>query len=160
MEPGHPPLVLILEVAVGTEADDDDRDLVGAVDQVRGDVVLARQTAVGAVAAERTIDVDGVHTLRTVDPHHDAPAPPERRHLERPTVDAGRVACGESRWRPGEGHLDVRVVREVVDRVVQRPVGRHVDIDSAAALARDRGRRHLVGSAEQLERPSAVERSA
>ena len=59
----HPPLVLVLHVAVRAVAHDDDRQVVAAGHETRGDVVLARQPAVGAVAGELSVDVDGVHAV-------------------------------------------------------------------------------------------------
>ena len=79
METRHPPLVLILDIAAGAVPDDDDRDVVGlARDDPISHVVLARQTAVGAVADERAVDVDRVHALGARYLHHDLGALPPR----------------------------------------------------------------------------------
>ena len=68
MQTGHPPLVLIFDIAAGAVADDDDGKVVGLADRnPAGDVVLARKPAVGSVSHENPVDVDGVHALGATD---------------------------------------------------------------------------------------------
>ena len=161
----HPPLILILDVAVGTPLDDDDRDFVSPDDDMVGDVVLARESAVGSVAGELAVDVQRVHALGAADVQHDASAEPALGDGDLTSVHAGRVAVGEVRRRPVEGHLHVGVLRQVgvtvlVDRVLHGPVARDGDLRPAAAVSGggDRRRRDVVGVVEQPELPAAVER--
>ena len=71
VQPRHPPLVLVLDVAVRAVTHDHDRQVVAAGDEMRRDVVLARQPAVGAVAGEPPVDVHGVHAVGAADVQHD-----------------------------------------------------------------------------------------
>ncbi len=140
VQAGHPPLILVLDVAVSAVADHDDRQLVRPRPDEIADVVLARQAAVGAVAGEHPVDVHGVNALGSGDVEHRAPAKPTRRDVERATVDTRRVAIGQSRGWPLERHLDVGVVRTVDEatEVLHRPVAGHLDVDGSATYGVDR----------------------
>ena len=63
MQARHPPLILVLDVAVGAVPRDHDRQLVAVRRQERPHVVLAGKAAVGAIPDELAVDVDGVHAL-------------------------------------------------------------------------------------------------
>ena len=119
----HPPLVLILDERMGGELHDDDGELVGAGAQVGGEVVLAGEPAVRAVADERTVEVDGVDALGAADVEHHLAPPPRSRDAERRPVDARRNPCREVGRQVRERHLHVRVVGEVVD-ALHGPVAR------------------------------------
>ena len=127
VQPGHPPLVLVFHVAVGAPTDHDDGHIVRPGLHERGHVVLARQSAVGAVPDELTVDVDRVHALGTADVDHDLATAPPCRHGHLASIDARRIPVRQSRWRAIERHPDVRVLRMVVD-TLQRPVARHVHL--------------------------------
>ena len=160
MQARHPPLVLVLDVAVRAVAHDHDRQVVAAGHQARGDVVLARQAAVGSVAGELPVDVDGMHAVGGADVQHDLPIPPLTRHRERPPVHTGRVAVGQPRRRPVERHLDVGVVRVVAD-ALHGPVAGHRQRRPAAIVvdgATDPRCRHPVGMLGEAELPPTVER--
>ena len=127
VQTGHPPLVLVFHVAVGAPADHDDRHIVQPGPHEGGHVVLARQSAVGAVPDEPTVDVDRVHALCTADVDDDLATAPPCRHRHLASVDARRIPVGQPRRRAIERHLYVRVLRMVVD-ALQRPVARHVHL--------------------------------
>ena len=57
-------------------------EIVVTAAHVVGDVVLARQPAVGAVPGELAVDVDSVHALGAADVDHDATAQPRGRDGE------------------------------------------------------------------------------
>ncbi|CAB4691216.1 unannotated protein [freshwater metagenome] len=95
MQAGHPPLILVFYVALGAETHDHDGHRVLARHNKIGDVVLTCETAIGSVSAERTVDVDRVHTLGAADVKHDpAIARPVGRHLHRAPVDTRGIALG------------------------------------------------------------------
>ncbi|CAB4881355.1 unannotated protein [freshwater metagenome] len=158
VEARHPPLVLVLHVALGRVAHHDDRHGVRAGHEVHGDVVLARQAAVRAVADERAIHVHGVHALRAADVKHHLSLPPRAGHSELPAVHTRRHLVGQPRRWTGEGHRHVRVVRYVA-LVLERPVARDVGVAPPGAAARtgDSGCRHTVRVGEAPEAPAAVE---
>ena len=126
VQAGHPPVVLVLQVAVGRPAHDHAGEDVLARLQVGGDVELAGQPGVGARAGEAAVDVDEEHALRAADVEHDLAPPPRPRHPEPGPVHPGRVVVRDGRRGTGEGHLDVRVDRRVA-RALQRPARRDVD---------------------------------
>ena len=163
VQTGHPPLVLVLDVAAGAVADDDDGDIVLTGGHVGRHVVLARQPAVGAVPHEDAVDVHRVHALGTADLQHDLRALPGARHSERGSVQSSRISVRQGWRRPAEGHLHVGVVR-VVASVLHRPVAGNRDsrdcgVQRRRQLAGDRGLGYDVGMIEESERPRPVERS-
>ena len=154
----HPPLVLVFDVTVRAVAHHDDREVVGPGLQMRREVVLAGQAAVGAVADEGVVEVHRVHALGTAQVQHHAVAPPALADGERSPIHTRGIALGQRRRRPREGHLHVGVVRQVAD-VLQGPVPGHRDLPVGPwRRATDRLGRHGVGAVEQCERPLAVER--
>ena len=165
VEAGHPPLVLILDVAAGAVPDDDDGKVVRlAGDHMSRQVVLTRQAAVGPVPHEHAVDVHGMHALGPADVEHDLRALPRPRHGERGAVQPGGHPLGQCRWRPGERHLHVGVMREVAG-VLHRPTAGDGDLFDHLAqrrgqLAGQRRLGHDVGMVEQRERPRAVERAS
>jgi hypothetical protein len=158
VQSGHPPLVLVFDVAVGAPAHHDDRDVVRTGVHVRGDVVLAGEPAVRAVTDELTVDVHGVHALGPADVEHHLTVEPAGRDLHRSAVHTGGVPIGQARRRAGKRHADVGVLRQIIDPL-QGPVARHGDRRPVGALRGfdDRRRRHSVRVVEQPELPAAVE---
>ncbi len=160
VEPGHPPLVLVLDVAVGAVADDGHGDPVPALLHLVGDVVFGGQAAVGAVADEGPVDPDGVHTLGPAEvKHHPLPTfEPGGGNLEGPPVDTGGVALRQGRGWTVEGHLDVGVVGGVDRGELHGPVAGDLDLGgSPAAPAAEGLGGYRIGMVEQLERPGAVQ---
>ena len=164
MQAAHPPLVLVLDVAVRAPLDDDDRDVVAAGDDVFGDVVLARQPTVGAVPGELAVHVQRMDALGAADVQHEATADPALRDGDVASVDPGRIAIRQVRRRTVEGHLHVGVLRQVgdtvlVDGVLHGPVARDRDLRPAAAVSGlgDRRCGDVVGVVEEPELPATVE---
>ena len=158
VEARHPPLVLVLHVALGRVAHHDDRHSVRAGHEVRGDVVLARQAAVRAGADEGAVHIHSVHALRAAYVKHHLSLPPRAWHPELPAVHTRRHVVWQPRRWTGEGHRHVRVVRYVAV-VLERPVARDVGVAPPGAAARtgDSGCRHPVRVGEAPEAPAAVE---
>ena len=159
VEPRHPPLVLVLHIAVRAVPHDDDRQVVAAGDEMRRDVVLARQPAVGAVAGEPPVDVHGVHAVGAPDVQHDLALTPAAGDRERPPVHTSRVAIGKPRRRSVERHLHVRVVRMVADPL-QGPVAGHRQRRPARRRSTARpthaaGTRSGCSARRNLQRPSS-----
>ncbi len=96
VQAGHPPVVLVLQVAVGRPAHDHAGQDVLARLQVGGDVELGGQPGVGARAGEAAVDVDEEHALRAADVEHDLAAPPRPRHPE-PASGTRRSGCRRGR---------------------------------------------------------------
>ena len=160
VQAGHPPLVLVFDVALGAVAHHDDGEMIDAGPQMWGEVVLAGQAAVGAVPDEHVVEVDRVHALGTAQVQHHAVAVPALAEGERAPVHASGVAVGQGGRRPGEGHLHVGVVRQVA-HVLQSPVPGHRHLPTGPRRgATDRLGRYRIGVIEQFEPPRAVERPA
>ena len=160
MEAGHPPVVLVLQVAVGRPAHDHAGEDVLTRLQVGGDVELAGQPGVGARAGEAAVDVDEEHALRAAHVEHDLAAPPRPRQAEPRPVHPCRVLVRDGRRGTGEGHLDVRVDRGV-GRALQRPARRDVDPPPGPVVSRgaDVLGRHGLRPVQQHEGPSPVQRA-
>ena len=160
VETGHPPLVLVLDVAVGAVPDHDDRQFV----RRRAARASSRRTRSAACCRFRSRRTSPLtYTACTLS----APATwstvrrvrPRRRHVERSSVHPRHVAVGQPRRRTVERHLDVGVVRHVDEPprscIVQLPGT--ATVDGPPAPAGDRRLGHGVGVVEQLERPGPVE---
>ena len=166
VQPGHPPLVLVLHVALRAVPPDHHGQVVAgaSVGQERGDVVLARQPAVGAVAGEGPVDVHGVDALRPTEVQHHLLPVPCPRHGEPAAVHAHRLTLRQRRRRARERHLHVGVVGQVVhaadEGALQRPVSRHGHGVRGGTVRPDGGRRHRVRVLEQGEAPRPVQRLA
>ena len=164
VQTGHPPLILVLDVAVSAVPHHHDGQIVGLPGQQTADLVLAREAAVGAISREPAVDVDRVDALRTGDVQHDGTGMPSGRNSHGAPIDAGWVARRQSRRRAVERHLDVGVVGLVdehvpggVREILHGPVPGHGCSHRVRPDAGQRLGRHLVGAVEQLERPDAVE---
>ena len=95
------------------------------------------------------VHVDDQDALRGADVEHDPPPSPVGRQLELALVDTGRVVVGHVRWEAGERHLDVRVLRPVVEALHRPAAGTAISLQASAGLR--------VRLAEQLEPPRPVE---
>ena len=158
VQAGHPPLILVLDVAVGAPPRDHDRNVVGAGVDERRDVVLAGESAVGAVPDELAVDVEHVCALGTADVQHDLAIEPSLGDLHRAAVHAGGVAVGQTGRRTRKRHLHIRVLGQVAD-ALQRPVAGHGNRRPRPARRRplDGRCRDGVGAVEQSEPPATVE---
>ena len=163
----HPPLILVLDVAVGAVPHDHDRQLVAIGHQERPHVVFAGKAAVGAVPDEPAVHVDGMHALGPRDVQHGPALHPAGRHREGAAINPGRVPLRQPGRRTIERHLDVGVVGRVHERftgraveVLNGPVAGHGDGRGPRPLALQCASRHRVGAVEQLQRPATVKRAA
>ena len=124
VQTAHPPLVLVFDVALCTPLRDDDCNVVvPALDKI-SDVVFAGQSTVSSIAHPAAVDVQDVRAFCATDVQDNLAAVPARRDLEWSPVDPGWVLVWQRRWRPVEGHLHVRVLREVAG-VLHGPVTGH-----------------------------------
>jgi len=71
MQPGHPPLVLVFDVAVRAVTHDDNCEFVVAGPDMLRHVVFARETVVGAVADELTVHIDEMHAVGSANVQYD-----------------------------------------------------------------------------------------
>ena len=117
------------------------------------DVELGRQVRVLADPDLRAVDRDDQDALGRPDVEDDPPAGPARRDLELALVDAGRVLVGDRRRQARERHLDVRVVRQVIE-ALHRPAARDRRPRSSPGRAR-RPARAAAGTATSRPGPGA-----
>jgi len=71
LQPGHPPLVLVFDVAVRAVSHDDNCEFVVARPDMLRHVEFAREAVVGAVADELAVHIDEVHAVGRPDVQHD-----------------------------------------------------------------------------------------
>ena len=147
-----PPLVLVLDEArVGPLHDSERQDVVAWLDGI-GDVELGSQ--VGVLADPDLLAIDGhdEDAFGGADIEDDSPAGPSFREVERPLEDTRRIVRGGMRRTLREGHLHVRVLRQVRE-ALERP-------DAGDVYLAPRVQKARVRSRQQLKPPTAVEHDA
>ena len=158
VDAGHPPLVLVFDVARVAPTDDlhGERVLSPATG---GDVELARQPRVLRHAGETPVDVELVVALNASEMDDGSAAVPPLRERERGAVDARRVRFGHVRWGVFERHLHVRVDGPIAG-ILERPVRGDGDRTEPGlvGLCLENRRGYLVRTRIEPERPGAVER--
>ena len=156
VQTGHPPLILIFHVRLRAVTNHDDRNVIAP----RGDetryVVFTRKSTVGSISGEHTVHVDRVHTLGPTHVQHDPATAPVGRNRERAAVHARGQTIGKMRWTQRPRHVDVRVVRQVVE-VLHRPIARYGHAPPATTGTRHGRCRNHIGMLPEFEIPRSVE---
>jgi len=143
VDAGHPPVILIFQVAAIRPADDHGRQRVLARLEEGRNVEFSGQARVLAVAGLMAVDPDVEGAFHALKGQDHPPPGPARREREGGAVEAGRVVVvRDARRIVGDGHLDVGVDRPVV--ALHRPVGGDVDRPPVAGV--------IAGLAEPLRR--------
>ena len=158
MQTGHPPLILIFHVRLRAVTNHDDRNVVASGSNEAGDVVFTRKSTVGSVTSELAVHVNRVHTLGPTHVQHDPTTTPVGRNRERATVHTRGQAIGKMRRTQRPRHVDVRVVRQVVE-TLHRPIARYGHAPPATTGARHSRGRNDIGMLPEFEIPRSVEAS-
>ncbi len=123
---GHPPVVLILHVAVSRPTDDPDNKVVGSLTDQVGDLKLGRQAGVAGVADVVAVDPQVKYGLHPIEAQHDPFVlnHPGVGYIEVAAVETGGVVVSRDERRiGGDRHLDIGVDGFVV--ALHSPVAGH-----------------------------------
>ena len=126
MQARHPPLILVFDETHRAISHHDDCQSILASHEKTTDVIFTGQSAVGAVAHEISVDIDGVNTLGAADAKHDLRVGKFFGEIKSPSIYTGCNSLRQIWWRTTERHLNIRVMRKVAG-ILHRPITWHGD---------------------------------